>query len=598
MKKILLFICIVCSFAAKAQFPNTITSGNSSTLSKQVGAYGANLGFVWTAAYSDTTAANLSFIKNVPGIVIRIGNDLWMRSANILVWIKISGGSSVDNTDSLFGELDNFLATNRAVNMNGKSFRWTDAADFSNYLEYKIQDNGYLEYQLQNVAGTRQTFSTSQPGYINIYTLNTTDGSNPYFYLNSSSDPGTAGFGSILSSGRRVDILSHYDSVKINLGDSGRLNISPLRTAPSTAGMKVILRGNGGGFYEIDKDSIGSGSLVFQESVVKTNDSVYLEGEKIRPRANYKAYGDSAGIAGWYKQAKVDFSSALHGYEAYYDSTGEYAEGVGVIKFREAEGGGVSCVDTTISFITGITTNAPEAGDSILFHSLIAGKVLSIVREEHTLHYDALSGYTVDEDGYLYFHPPLAANERIDITLKDSACSVGIALEAPTEDPPVDMDFDIASSLSESPANQWNYGVNGYGGNSIAAMTGSGYFQFEMPSDALVIGLDDNSSPDFYNGGGATVVWKYGFYKASGVMYVVVDGQTAASPTSIGAVGSYTHIRMRRSGTTVIIQASVGGTTYSDIHTFGVTLSGDIYVKTHQVSGTGILINPKTLGFE
>ncbi len=103
MKKILLFILLFAGLITKAQFPNTVTGGNSSTLNKQLGAYGANLGYVWTAAYSDTTAANLSFIKNVPGIVIRIGNDLWMRSANVLVWIKISGGSSnnIYNTDGI-----------------------------------------------------------------------------------------------------------------------------------------------------------------------------------------------------------------------------------------------------------------------------------------------------------------------------------------------------------------------------------------------------------------------------------------------------------------------------------------------------------------
>jgi len=125
MKKILLIILLFAGLITKAQFPNTVTGGNSSTLNKQLGAYGANLGYVWTAAYSDTTAANLSFIKNVPGIVIRIGNDLWMRSANVLVWIKISGGgTNIYNSDGVIAD------ALRTVDVNNNTLFFDDAGGF------------------------------------------------------------------------------------------------------------------------------------------------------------------------------------------------------------------------------------------------------------------------------------------------------------------------------------------------------------------------------------------------------------------------------------------------------------------------------------
>src|SRR6188768_1651379 len=100
MKKILLIILLFAGLITKAQYPNTITGGNSSTLNKQLGGYGASLGFVFTSYFSDTTAANLLFIKNVPGHVIRVVNDLWMRNTDANRWVKIgSSGIGTDNTN-------------------------------------------------------------------------------------------------------------------------------------------------------------------------------------------------------------------------------------------------------------------------------------------------------------------------------------------------------------------------------------------------------------------------------------------------------------------------------------------------------------------
>src|SRR6188768_991291 len=100
MKKILLIILLFAGLITKAQYPNTITGGNSSTLNKQLGGYGASLGFVFTSYFSDTTAANLLFIKNVPGHVIRVVNDLWMRNTDANTWVKIgSAGGGTDNTN-------------------------------------------------------------------------------------------------------------------------------------------------------------------------------------------------------------------------------------------------------------------------------------------------------------------------------------------------------------------------------------------------------------------------------------------------------------------------------------------------------------------
>lgn len=99
MKKLILLLFLFASLHSFAQFPNTTTLGNSSTLQKANGAYGSVLGYVFAGSYGDTTAANLSFIKNVPGIVIRVVDDLWLRNNTATAWNKIGSIGSIDTTN-------------------------------------------------------------------------------------------------------------------------------------------------------------------------------------------------------------------------------------------------------------------------------------------------------------------------------------------------------------------------------------------------------------------------------------------------------------------------------------------------------------------
>lgn len=98
MKKISFFLFLLSALISKAQYPITITSGNTSTLQKSWGSYGGNLGYVFTGSFGDTTAANLSFIKNVPGQVIRVGDTLWMRNSATTKWLKQGGIGGVAQT--------------------------------------------------------------------------------------------------------------------------------------------------------------------------------------------------------------------------------------------------------------------------------------------------------------------------------------------------------------------------------------------------------------------------------------------------------------------------------------------------------------------
>jgi hypothetical protein len=158
MKKILLFFGLITALISEAQFPATITSGNSSTLQKAVGAYGAAIGYVFAGTYGDTTAANVSFIKNVPGIVIRIGDDLWIRNNAATTWIKIGAGAgtaSLTQYRLAIGDASNLLSTaaaitgNRALvsDANGVPTHSATTAAQINYLSNLTSD---VQTQLDN----------------------------------------------------------------------------------------------------------------------------------------------------------------------------------------------------------------------------------------------------------------------------------------------------------------------------------------------------------------------------------------------------------------------------------------------------------------
>ncbi len=172
MKKILLFVFLLIAIVGNAQYPVTITSGNSSTLQRQLGSYGGNLGYVFTASYGDTTAANLSFIKNVPGQVIRVVNDLWMRSNDVTTWIKLNAAAvpGTDNTNIGIG-YRLLVPSSQGIKtlFNSYAFNW-DSTSNANGLTGKI-DTTLLFSNISNQFSDGDTTvfetvldSTAQPG--------------------------------------------------------------------------------------------------------------------------------------------------------------------------------------------------------------------------------------------------------------------------------------------------------------------------------------------------------------------------------------------------------------------------------------------------
>lgn len=103
MKKILLilFLLVTTTLFSQGGFPvnSTVGSPKSTVLTKGVSA--ADSGYQYRTNFQDTGSANNGELKNVPGVVIRVRSDLWMRDEYALSWIKIGSNASVIDTTSL-----------------------------------------------------------------------------------------------------------------------------------------------------------------------------------------------------------------------------------------------------------------------------------------------------------------------------------------------------------------------------------------------------------------------------------------------------------------------------------------------------------------
>jgi hypothetical protein len=179
MKKVFLFFGLIMALVSQAQFPSTITSGNSSTLQKANGAFGSAIGYVFAGTYGDTTAANVSFIKNVPGIVIRIGDDLWIRNNASTAWIKIG-----------FSSIPSFNQVTSVGNITSNDFSSTDYGGDSTAIK-----NGSIEMYYASGASAGLA-----PGY--IYTGNS-GGTGITWHSNNEFGFGRSGTGN--TSIRRID---------------------------------------------------------------------------------------------------------------------------------------------------------------------------------------------------------------------------------------------------------------------------------------------------------------------------------------------------------------------------------------------------------
>src|SRR5687767_14500895 len=96
MKKLFIILfAIACSFYSMAQFPQQQSLGAPNTRVYSKGGLGSDSGFIFQTNFPDTTAANKGFLKNIPGIMIRVADTVYLRNTTATKWNQIETGSSL-----------------------------------------------------------------------------------------------------------------------------------------------------------------------------------------------------------------------------------------------------------------------------------------------------------------------------------------------------------------------------------------------------------------------------------------------------------------------------------------------------------------------
>lgn len=455
-----------------------------------------------------------------------------------------------------------------------------------------------------------------------IYTINSDDAGEDGLFLKSENNS-DGDFAQVRLVGNEINMRANNYSI----GVSGGFNISSLNATLSTTGKKIMLRDTATGLVQNIDPALIAGSTnsnvgaKYRLAIPNTNNiktldlsksvkgdtattneiAIALDNDVTTPDP-YSTYGYDS-TKGWKKQAVIDLTGALQDYELFYDKNDSTADGRGTIKARAATGGSGSAVGK-LFFKTGVTTYAPDVGDSFIVNSSFKGKRIVLFRDTDHEDSSVTFGWYKNIDT-IFFNPVLSENETVTIYLYDSTGMYDVALEQPPTPPctPVDMDYDLLTGgVSQSPANQWNFTTTSdHASNSLTSLPANGYFEAQIPGTSMVVGIDDNSTPNDYwvTSQAGTARWEYAIFNFSGNVYAIEEGDALTTPTIAASVGSNTHFRIIRVGTTVKLQLSSDGTTFTDTYTFPTTSAATLYAKASNGSGLNrTVINPKTCGFE
>lgn len=102
MKKIIVLISFLfCTIYCFAQFPIKQGIGGPTTQVTTTGALASDSGYVYRYNFPDTTTANRGFLKNIPGIIIRVNDTLQQRNNTATAWNKLGGGEVITAANGL-----------------------------------------------------------------------------------------------------------------------------------------------------------------------------------------------------------------------------------------------------------------------------------------------------------------------------------------------------------------------------------------------------------------------------------------------------------------------------------------------------------------
>jgi len=314
MKKILILIVLSLGYLlGYSQFPITQSIGSPKTKVVNKGIFYSDSAIIVTG-YTDTTQANLGYIKNIPHVIIATSNDIWIRNIAATAWLQLVNiGSGA--TDTLAWR----LSGNNATGMGGTpvmgTISYTDFNFATNNLKRfgiskdGIQDStvnvvnlgidtttGYLSYARagggggggNNLGNSDLTQTDDERFYYgdgkilyfqNLKSFNISTDSFPQFYFNTESGSEIARF-HFDNSGNTGIGYQVFQDIKVDSAEANNANgRSALRafiagqgnTANGSSALSNFLRGSNnlaGGIGSMDviengSRNVGLGPYIF-----------------------------------------------------------------------------------------------------------------------------------------------------------------------------------------------------------------------------------------------------------------------------------------------------------------------------------------------
>lgn len=126
------------SLFAEAQFPNQTAQSNSQTEVYFRGGGGIDSALHFRTSFVDTIAANRGFLKNIPGLIIRVHDTLFLRNTTATKWVNLSSGGS--GASENFAIEDNTGITNRYNNFQNNGLK----LDSLGYLFFNAGDRTFV----------------------------------------------------------------------------------------------------------------------------------------------------------------------------------------------------------------------------------------------------------------------------------------------------------------------------------------------------------------------------------------------------------------------------------------------------------------------
>lgn len=249
MKKLFALILLFITLQSQAQYPVTQYMGSSNVVVKSRGGLGTDSTFTFATSYSDTSALNRGFLKNIPGVMARVGDNLYLRSALADRWILLgstSGGVNIYNSDGT-------ITGHRTLSGDGNQMDMTGFSDFnissSGGLGISYSDGIYGSVSMTHNTGA-VGFDISHLASAQSSTINFGTG-----FLNLATDNSYA----------RID----QTDIKLSTASLQLLNIPRL----GQSGKRVLLKdATTNQVSEVAIDSIGGGGQTLQ-SVTANGDS-------------------------------------------------------------------------------------------------------------------------------------------------------------------------------------------------------------------------------------------------------------------------------------------------------------------------------------